>query len=218
VKAAPANARGFDANTVLTQSTAKAFAQAGFSFAVRYLPRNFVVTPGSSQGNLTNAEAQTILGAGLALMAVQHVAASPWTPSAALGQSYGHYAVLNAQAVGLPRGVNIWLDLEGVASGVTAETVMEYCNAWFDQVSAAGYAPGVYVGANSGLSSQNLQALLFAYFWESGSTVPSIPGGYCMKQSISSSYVLNGVAYDLDSVTPDYAGRTPQWLQPASNP
>ena len=54
----------------------------------------------------------------------------------------------------------------------------------------------------------------FRYFWQSGSTVPAISTGYCMVQSISSSYVVSGVPYDLDHIQADDYGQTPIWLAP----
>ncbi len=215
VVAAPPGAPGFDCNTVLTASSAAGFVDAGFDFAVRYVPRNFVATPGNAQGNLTTSEAEAILGAGLALMVVQHVASAGWTPSQSLGDSYGSYAVANAQEIGLPPGMILWVDLEGVASGTPASTTTAYCQAWADQVSAAGYVPGVYIGANTGLSASEIEALPFDYYWQSGSSVPALnQTGYCMVQSISSSYIVDGVAYDLDVVQTDLDGKTPVWLAP----
>ena len=215
IGAAPVQALGFDCDTVLTKSQAAEFSGQEFDFVIRYLPRDSVITPTSSQGCLTAAEAEDILTGGLALMAVQHVASPPWTPSAALGQTYGTYAVLNAEAVGLPAGINIWLDLEGVASGVEAQIIADYCSAWYDVVSTAGFVPGLYVGANCGLTADQLAALPFRYFWQSGSTTPTPTGvGYCMSQSISSSYVLDGVSYDLDTVFADQSQKTPLWLAP----
>ena len=212
---ATAGTSGFDCNTVLTASSAGAFRDAGFEFAIRYIPRTFVATGTDSQGNLTTAEAQAILSAGLALMVVQHVAAPPWTPSESLGDSYGYYAAANAQAIGLPRGMILWLDLEGVASGTSAATTTAYCEAWADQVSAAGYVPGIYIGANCGLNASAIEALPFDYYWQSGSSVPALgQTGYCMVQSISSSYVVAGIAYDLDVVQADLDGKTPVWLAP----
>lgn len=205
-----AGIHGFDANTVLTSTTAASFAQAGFGFAIRYLPR----TSASTAGNLSSSEANAILGAGLALMAVQHVANEGWTPSASLGTSYGEYAASYAWAVGLPPGMNIWLDLEGVATGTPATTIQDYCNAWYAQVAAFGYVPGLYVGANCGLTASQIVDTSFEYFWQSGSSVPALSTGYCMIQSISSSYELDGVAYDLDATQADNNGNTPLWLAP----
>ena len=215
LSAAPTGAPGFDCNTVLTASSAASFVDAGFDFAVRYVPRNFVATPEDSQGNLTAPEAEAILGAGLALMVVQHVASAGWTPSQSLGESYGSYAAQNAQEIGLPPGMILWVDLEGVASGTSAATTTAYCQAWADQVAAAGYVPGVYIGANTGLTASEIEALPFGYYWQSGSSVPALSQtGYCMVQSISSSYVLGGVEYDLDIVQTDLNGKTPVWLAP----
>ena len=141
VEAAPAGATGFDTDTKLTASSASAFAAAGFRFAIRYLTRD---AP-EADTDLTRSEALDILDAGLALMAVQHVAPSGWVPSASLGAEYGAYAAANARSVGLPYGVSVWLDLEGVAEGTPTIDVIAYCNAWYDPVAAAGYVPGLYV-------------------------------------------------------------------------
>ncbi len=212
IQSAPNGSVGFDTDTALTADTAAAFVAQGFQFAVRYLSRH----PTESAGDLTTSEAQTILDSGLALMAVQHVAGEGWTPTQPLGQQNGQYAVQNAQAVGLPTGMQIWLDLEGVNATDTAANVEQYCNAWFAAVSSAGYVPGLYVGANCGLTGQELyQNLTVQYYWQSGSTVPAIPTrGYCMLQTISSTFVVDGVAYDRDLVQTDDLGSTPLWLTP----
>jgi hypothetical protein len=152
---------------------------------------------------------QTILSAGLALGALQHAASSGWYPTQELGEEYGRNAAQNAQSVGLPQGVNIWLDLEGVSSSASAGDVSSYCNAWFSQVSAAKYVPGLYVGAGCILDADQLEALNVEYFWKSASSVPYPSNGYCMVQSIDSSYVVDGVAYDRDVVQKDNLGHTP---------
>jgi hypothetical protein len=63
-----------------------------------------------------------ILNSGLALMAIQHVEATGWHPSAALGTQYGQTAVAHAAEIGFPAKVNMWLDLEGVARGTQPKT------------------------------------------------------------------------------------------------
>jgi hypothetical protein len=75
--------------------------------------------------------------------------------------------------------------------------------------------PGLYIGANCGLASDELEGLSCQYYWQSGSSVPSLAQtGYCMIQSISSSYLLEGIAYDLDVIQADLIGKTPVWLAP----
>lgn len=218
VVAATPGAAGFDTDTVLTAATAQAFAADGFQFAIRYLTRDAI----QASGDLTDAEAEDILQADLALMAVQHVAPAGWTPSGKLGRRYGLYAAINARRVGLPSGVTLWLDLEGVAAGTPADQIIDYCDTWADVVTDAGYVAGLYVGADCGLTGEQLATTRMRYFWRSGSTVPDVPGrGYCLLQTIAANTSLDGVAYDDDSVQTDRTGNTPFWLTrapPAATP
>lgn len=215
VEKSPSGSKGFDCNTPLTASTAKAFHDAGFAFVLRYVPRNYDTNPASPSGNITRGEAQTILDAGLALMIVQHVAASPWDPTGELGMSYGQFAVSNCQAIGLPRGVNVFLDLEGVRAGTDPQHVLDYAGTWASFVADGGYVPGLYVGASCGISASQIVTLPFKQFWRSGSSsTPQIGApGYSMQQTISASLVLSGVAYDSDVISTDQNGGTPYWLR-----
>lgn len=211
VAAAKTGAQGFDSDTVLTAGLAQALFAAGFRFAVRYLSR----TAPQHNGDLSAAEAAAILDAGLALMPVQHVSRAGWAPSAALGRQYGLAAAQNAQAVRLPAGVTVWLDLEGVASYATAAETIAYCNAWAGEVAVAGFDPGLYVGANQPLSGDDLYwRLRVTRYWKSASTVPAIPyRGYCMVQALAPSPV-DGIAIDRDVVMADLFGGLPMWLAP----
>jgi len=212
VQAASSGAVGFDCDTKLTADSASAFAAAGFRFAIRYLTRD---AP-EAESDLTTQEALDILGAGLALMAVQHVAPAGWVPSAGLGTEQGGYAAANAMLVGLPPGVSVWLDLEGVAAGTPSSDVAAYCNAWYAPVAEAGYVPGLYVGSGDILDGDELfEDLAFTLFCQSGSDVPDVATyGYCMVQTIAGD-VLDGVAYDSDVVQPDDLCALPFWLAPA---
>lgn len=221
VQPATPNARGFDTDTKLTASTAAAFAKAGFTFAIRYLSRG----TSESSGDLTSQETRDILGAGLALMAVQHVQSSGWWPTAQLGQQYGQDAVNNAQSAGLPPGVSLWLDLEGVNTGASASDVSAYCNAWSNEVAGAHYLPGLYLGYDSILDIEQLDTLQIQYYWRSGGDseqsgssfeYPYPPNGFCVVQSIGGSYAIDQVAYDLDVIQADNLGATPRWLAPHS--
>jgi hypothetical protein len=211
VEPAKAGAKGFDANTPITTAKAAALKQAGFAFAVRYLSRK--ATPPA--GDLSKAEVEAILESGLALMAVQHVAAPGWTPSAALGTDYGANAAAHARAVSLPKGTAIFLDLEEVNANAAPAEIIAYCNAWYDLVLAAGYAPGLYVGSNCGLSPDQLyRRLKTTHYWKSGSKVPAIPHrGYSMVQTILKDDVVAGIAIDRNLITPDAFGATPPWAR-----
>ncbi|WP_080434476.1 DUF1906 domain-containing protein [Burkholderia ubonensis] len=202
VQSAPTGSRGFDTDTSISSDTAQKFANQGYTFCIRYLS----LGAGQAPGDLSITEANDILEAGLALMAVQHAERSGWGPSKEAGDANGGNAAENADAVGFPRGVIIWCDLEDVASKATAQDVIDYCTAWFVAVSQAGYVPGLYVGANAGLTGQQLYDLPFEHYWQSCSEVPAIPvRGYQMVQTRVSEPV-NGIGVDDDVTAADFEG------------
>ena len=94
--------------------------------------------------------------------------------------------------------MNVWLDLEGVRHSAAAQDVIEYCNAWFEQVETAGYTTGIYVGASAILSGDQLFFnLRTKHYWKSGSAVPDIPHrGYQMIQRIVPGDSVAGVLID----------------------
>ncbi len=213
VQSAAPGLLGFDTNTPVSTGAAKAFRHSGFSFCVRYLSRS---TP-QATGDLSYAEAKAILAGGLALMVVQHVMRAGWIPSAARGAQYGAAAAANAQATGLPPGVTVWLDLEGISAGVSSEDVIAYCNQWFDPVATAGYQPGLYVGVNCGLDGDALYwRLKTRHYWRSGSAVPDLPHrGYQLVQRITQAPdVVNGIAIDRNVTYTDGFGDAVSWLAP----
>lgn len=108
--------------------------------------------------------------------------------------------------------MNVWLDIEGINSGVSAQEVIAYCTAWYNAVAAAGYLPGLYVGANCILNSQQLYDLPFQHYWQSESEVPPVATrSYQMVQSFVAEPV-NGIGIDQDITYIDDEGGVPQWL------
>jgi hypothetical protein len=212
VAAAAPGAQGFDADTVIVPATANALVASGFRFAVRYLSR----TEPQNPSDLCGDEAQAILDAGLALMAVQHCPLPGWAPTAALGQTYGQAAARNAASIGLPAGLGLWLDLEGVAGWATAADTIAYCNAWAGAAEDLGFLPGLYVGANQPLSGDELYwRLRVKHYWKSASSVPEVPyRGYQMVQALAPSPV-DGIAIDRDLILADNFGGLPMWLTAA---
>jgi hypothetical protein len=204
---AAAGTHGFDASGKLTAKKAAALRRAGFQFALRYLSRKSA----PPDSDLTADEMNLILDADLALMAVQHVSKAGWSPSEELGTAYGHNAAAHARSVGLPAGTSVWLDLEEVDGKSTADEVIAYCNAWFEEVEAAGYTSGVYVGSNCILTGDQLYwQLKTKRYWKSGSTVPDIPHrGYCMVQHIIKNDEVGGVEICRDVTAIDGFGNAP---------
>lgn len=209
VESAPPNQKGFDASSRILATVATTLASTlGYKFAIRYISRG----PTESSGDLSHDEAVGILNSGLALMAIQHVEAAGWHPSGALGTQYGQTAAAHATEIGFPAKVNVWLDLEGVAEGTPAQNVIDYCNNWFDAVSAKGFVPGVYIGARSGLNADQLSNLKFSHFWKSESTVPPVPGrGYQLIQTGAVNVL--GISIDPDTTQNDEKGEAVQWLR-----
>lgn len=210
--AAPPGAHGFDCDAVVSAGQAAQFRAAGFSFCIRYLSRS----NGQAAGDLSADEAAALLGAGLSLMAVQHVAGAGWSPTQALGTENGSNAAANATAIGLLSGINVWLDLEGINHAASHADVIAYCNAWFDQVATAGFVPGLYVGANCILTADELfWRLKTKHYWQSGSNVPAIPNrGYQMVQRIVVGDTVAGIEIDRNVTMTDTLGDSVLWLQP----
>lgn len=207
VQSAPSGRVGFDTDTKLDLATAKLFRQSGYDFCLRYLSLS-----GENSYDLDREEAQAILEAGLALMPVQHVRYAGWLPDASLGTQTGKTAADNAIQVGFPSKINIWLDLEGINPAATATNVISYCNTWYEAVAQAGYLPGLYVGANSILDSQQLYSdLKFQHYWHSLSIVPNVAvRGYQMIQSDGGT--VHGVGIDKNVTQADADRGQIQWL------
>jgi Domain of unknown function (DUF1906) len=206
--------KGFDANTPVSASTAAAFYAKGYRFCVRYVGRTTMASY-----DLTSAEAKTILEAGLALMVVQHVLNPGWSPTESLGEEYGANAARFAKQVGVPAGVNLWCDLECVATGTAASDVIAYCNAWAAQVAASGYVPGLYVGYQPGLTASQLYYdLKFDHYWGAynidGDEIPA-SRGLMLQQKVGSGGTIGGVStesYDDDVTMTDKLGGSAAWL------
>jgi Domain of unknown function (DUF1906) len=212
VASLPDGTMGFDVTTPLNLISAKQFVNKGYGFVVRYVGRG----DGSKTFvDLTQEEGQAIVDSGLGLCVVQHPLAEGWSPTAALGQRFGAAAATIAGGAGLPVGVTVWLDLEGVAPATHAQDIIDYCNEWYDEVSAVGFIPGVYVGANPGLSADQIYwDLSMKSYWRGGSNVESgvpadIPNrGYQMTQRITGS---SSNEFDTDVTRTDSFGGKVLW-------
>jgi hypothetical protein len=221
---APNGLRGFDTAKKLSRTVAGAFFAQGYRYCVRYVRRD---KPHAD--DLTSAEAKGLLAVGLGLMVVQYVESEEsWTPTAEKGQANGATAALEAGEVGVPSGVTLWCDLEGVASKTPSQQTIDYCNEWHSAVAAEGYVPGLYVGWHSGLTPTQLyKSLRFTHYWAAynlnADEVP-IVRGVQMKQSVRrASDAVPGVSfeYQTDRVRSDNLGGRPtllaaeEWLEDA---
>lgn len=198
MKAAPARvgARGTDSVQAIDAAHAKALKAAGIDFCERYL------------GSLTRAELDAITGAGLACMVVTFA-----------DQFDGHASAAQCDALGLPKGCTVFLDVEGQAAWKMDPVVLAgKINAWADAIKAAGFEPGIYVGVPQPLTSDELFNLRVVRYWRGIGRVTDRHGnlseptcGYCMHQC-NDSQMVAGVWADFDFIEKDYSGRLPTWV------
>lgn len=201
---------GFDSDAVLTADDCKQFYNEGYRFAIRYLS----LGPTLLAGDISYNELYAILNTPLGVYLVQHVRYPGWMPTWDMGAQDGQNSAAQAKAVGYQPGKTIWLDLEGVNPGANPQDIINYCTAWYDTVFAGGFVPGLYVGANSGLTGDQLTNLPFKYFWKSCSTVPELPGRmYSLVQECLGWNFPKDM--DRDTLYADAAGNTPPMMSKA---
>lgn len=180
--------RGVDTVVRITKTNAKNLKAAGFDFVIRYLV------------SVTAAELADILSEGLAISFVTY--ANSFDPS-------DEIAAL--QRLGIPKGTVIWLDVESVKDDPL--TLQQRINTWAKALEAAGYIPGLYVGAAALLTSLELYKLAVKRYWKSCSRLWDRNGnvaepncGFCCTQC-TCQVVRAGVTVDVDFVYADYQGR-----------
>ncbi|MFL5470257.1 MAG: glycoside hydrolase domain-containing protein [Gemmatimonadaceae bacterium] len=207
--------RGFDTTEPVSPRAAAAFHRLGYRFCVRYVRRD---KPHASA--LSVKEAKTLLSAGIGLMLVQYVESdTSWIPSAKKGSRNGEVAAAEAAKLGVPWGVTVWCDLEGVKARTAAQNVIDYCNRWHIAVTSAGYVPGLYVGYRAGLNPTQLyRSLRFTHYWGAynlnSDEYPAVRG-LQMKQSrrrASDSDADLGIDFQVDRISADALGGRPTLL------
>ena len=181
--------RGIDTVATLTYLDAKALVDAGFNFVIRYVV------------SLSATELSDILRAGMMVSFCSY--ANSFDPS-------DEIAAL--QRLGIPKGVVVWLDVEDVKDDPV--TLQQRINAWAHALEAAGYIPGLYIGANTLLSSIELYKLAVKRYWHSCSRVLDRSSneaaplcGWCMYQC-TCEVDRAGVHVDIDFVYEDYKSRS----------
>jgi len=212
---APDGVRGFDTAERVSATAAAAFRHRGYRFCVRYVRRD---KPHASALSVT--EAKSLLSVGIGLMLVQYVESdTTWIPAQAKGTTNGGVAASEAAKLGVPWGVTVWCDLEGVAPGTPAQKVIDYCNRWHIAVTSAGYVAGLYVGYRAGLTPTQLyRALRFTHYWGAYNlNSDQYPGirGLQMKQLRASRQDLvagTGIGFQVDKISADKLGGRPTLL------
>ncbi len=127
------------------------------------------------------------------------------------------------QALGLPKGCTVWLDLEGHKSfNWPPQDLVRLIDEWASKVAAAGYMPGLYVGSPQPLTGPELAKLAVVRYWKAPSLVldrhgkdwSEPPGcGWCMQQVWPQGMFRDtGVFVDVNIIGQDRRGRVPAWV------
>jgi hypothetical protein len=190
-----------------TQAQADALKRTGIDFFVGYL------------GAMTNARLDYLRNAGLAFMPVTF--AGEYKDGAA-------DEIAQLRALGVPAGVSVWLDLEGLdAWNMPAHKLVALIEAWASDVTRAGFMACLYVGAPQPLTGTQLYALKsIVRYWLGIGRCIGLNGldaypdcGWCMRQDWHNQGVrgLNwkgtGVYVDTNSIQCDHRGRLPVWVR-----
>lgn len=157
-----------------------------------------------------------ILAAGLAFMPV--TVAGEYTDGAA-------DEIAQLQALGIPRGTTVWLDLEGLTAYHTdPPKLIAMLAGWANAITAAGYMAGLYVGAPQPLTSKELFQLPFVRYWLGIGRCRDRFGddaypdcGWCVRQDWHNQgngmvWRDTGVLVDTNGIQCDHRGRLPTWV------
>lgn len=129
--------------------------------------------------------------------------------------------VANLTALGLPKGIHVFLDMEGLEAFHTDPAkLISMVNSWADGVRAAGYKPALYVGVPQPLTSSELYALRVELYWRGQGRVTDRNNalaepwgcGWAVFQSYPSRNLGTPASWvDVDMVNQDYKGRVLTW-------
>jgi len=185
---------GVDCVTILNAQRCQALKAAGIGWVMRYTD------------TLTVVELETIHGEGMGAGFVSYAPEGGWEPSSTLGTTGAMGAVAALRALGVPSGVTLFADLEGVSPTAPADDVMAWGDSRASMVKGSGYDPGVYVGAGAGLNAAQLYSLGFDKYWRSLSDVPTPACGYVLTQAYKTT-IIGGTEVDVDYPQYDWRGR-----------
>ena len=172
-------------------------------------------------GHMTPQRLAYVLDAGLGFVPVTKAGEYEDGPQDEVGQ---------LQALGLPKGTHVFLDLEGLKAFHTDPLILKAkINAWGDGIMKAEFLPCLYVGAPQPLTGPELYSLKVYRYWLGigrcrdrlnddaypdcgwcirqdwhGNPEPGRPGGMYWRDS--------GVFVDTNSVQRDHRGRLPSWV------
>lgn len=191
-----------DSDTPLTAPVVDAVVRFGAVGVMRYVP----LPANNAASDIAPVEADLILSKGLQLLLVQHVRAGAWDPRLHDPGVDAAVALLHAKSVGYAG--HLYLDLESIAAGVSAEDVRTFANGWFSTVKVAGFGAGLYHGFDAILSAAELfHSLICTTYWTDMAVRPVMTRGNAIVQGPS--LTLAGTTFDRNTLAADLLGEVP---------
>ncbi len=187
------------------------FSQSGTAAQAIALKASGVDAVAGYLGVISADRLKSILAAGLAFLPVTLAGEYNDGPNDEIGQ---------LKALGIPAGVTVFLDLEGLSSfKADPAGLIVKIDAWASAVSAAGYVPGLYVGVPQPLTSEELWKLKVSRYWRGQGSVRDRNNvlaepsgcGWCVTQMYPS-HTRGDTWVDSNMIGHDYRGRTPSWV------
>lgn len=164
-------------------------------------------------GAMNRTRLAFILAAGMAYIPVTFAGEYNDGPQDEIGQ---------LQALGIPQGASVFLDLEGLkAFRENPAELISKINAWADAIAAAGYIPCLYVGVPQPLTSDELWALRVRGYWRGQGSIRDRSNalaeprgcGWMMTQMFPSRNLGTPATWvDCNMIGADYKGRVPSWV------
>ncbi len=160
-------------------------------------------------GAMNPARLKYILDAGLAYMPVTFGGEYEDGPLDEIAQ---------LKALGIPGGVSVWLDVEGLKAFKSDPIVLgKKIDGWCDAIAAAGWMPCGYFGNPQPFTSRELHVRKVVRYWKGQgrcvdrtNALAEPTNGWVMTQMFPS-VTRGGVLVDANMVGQDYRGRVPTW-------
>lgn len=206
-----------DTDTPLTAASAAAVAAAAYGgHPIAGVGRYLSLGP-PARSDLTAAEVQILLNAGLAVFAFQHVRRAGWRPTEAQGALDGAAAGRHFSAVGLAERTHAICDLEGVDVATDRAAVAAYVEAWAAALGRWSDAlPGLYVGWHAGLDADSLWRLHSVHLYATDTANRPVSHRGVAYRQIALDVVLpgTGLRVDVAAIAPDLLGGELAWTVP----
>jgi len=163
-------------------------------------------------GAMTPARLEDVLSEGLGFMPVTFAGEYNDGPNDEVAQ---------LQALGIPAGTSVWLDLEGMKAFKTDPIVLAArIDAWATTIEAHGWIPMLYVGVPQPLTSDELWRLKVRGYWRGQGSIrdrynalAEPTGCGWMMTQMYPSHMRGSTWVDVNMVGQDYRGRVPMWLR-----